>query len=94
MLDSGARFGSGDASHSVWVASLGFAHVLDDRDERPGAKLAAMDLIGIPWQIVIGPRGMENGMVEVKRRKTGEIQEVAASEALELVTGSSRNNVD
>ncbi len=33
MLDSGARFGSGDASHSVWVASLGFAHVLDDRDE-------------------------------------------------------------
>ena len=68
--------------------------MLDDRDERPGAKLAAMDLIGIPWQIVVGPRGMENGMVEIKRRKTGETHEVSISEALKLVTGSSVNNID
>jgi prolyl-tRNA synthetase len=51
--------------------------LLDDRDERPGAKLAAMDLIGIPWQVVIGPRGLENGVVEVKRRQTGETEELA-----------------
>ena len=41
----------------------GMDPLLDDRDERPGAKLAAMDLIGIPWQVVVGPRGLENGLV-------------------------------
>jgi prolyl-tRNA synthetase len=51
--------------------------LLDDRDERPGAKLAAMDLIGIPWQIVVGPRGLDNGVVEVKRRQTGDTEELA-----------------
>ena len=50
---------------------------LDDRDERPGAKLAAMDLIGIPWQVVVGPRGLDNSVVEVKRRKTGATEELA-----------------
>ena len=59
--------------------------LLDDRDERPGAKLAAMDLIGIPWQILVGPRGIENGVVEVKCRKTGETQELPPQEALQLV---------
>ena len=61
--------------------------MLDDRDERPGAKLAAMDLIGIPWQIVVGPRGMQNRAVEVKRRKTGKTYEVSPAEALKLVAG-------
>ena len=55
----------------------GMDPLLDDRDERPGAKLAAMDLIGIPWQVVVGPRGLENGLVEVKRRKTGVTEELA-----------------
>ena len=66
--------------------------MLDDRDERPGAKLAAMDLIGIPWQIIVGPRGMENDLVEVKRRKTGETQEVPIPKAMELVARSSEDN--
>ncbi len=56
-----------------------------DRDDRPGAKLAAMDLIGIPWQIVIGPRGMDNGVVEVKNRRTGEAVEVSPDSALTMV---------
>jgi prolyl-tRNA synthetase len=43
----------------------------DDRDERPGAKFASMDLIGIPYQIVVGPRGLEKGAVEVKTRAGG-----------------------
>ena len=55
----------------------GMDPILDDRDERPGAKLAAMDLIGIPWQVIVGPRGLENGLVEVKRRKTGVTEELA-----------------
>ena len=60
--------------------------LLDDRDERPGAKLASIDLIGIPWQIVVGPRGMANGVVEVKNRATGESVEVSPESALTMVT--------
>jgi len=44
----------------------------DDSDQRPGAKFASMDLIGIPWQVIVGPRGAAAGEVEVKRRATGE----------------------
>ena len=43
----------------------------DDTAERPGAKFAGMDLIGLPWQVVVGPRGLEKGLVELKNRKTG-----------------------
>jgi prolyl-tRNA synthetase len=43
----------------------------DDRDERPGAKFAAMDLIGIPWQVLIGPKGLKEGKIELKRRFDG-----------------------
>ena len=73
------------------LIKIGVDPLLDDRNERPGVKLAAMDLIGIPWQIVVGPRGMENGLVEIKRRRTGEITEVPIREALELVAGTSQN---
>ena len=59
--------------------------LLDDRDERPGAKLAAMDLIGIPWQIVVGPRGLEQGQVEVKHRKSGKTVEISPQNAVEMV---------
>ena len=74
----------GDAKCDATCADLyqrflqaGADPLLDDRDERPGAKLAAMDLIGIPWQIVVGPRGLDNGVVEVKRRQTGDTEELA-----------------
>ena len=69
------------------LAGAGCDPLLDDRDERPGAKLASIDLIGIPWQIVIGPRGMANGVVEVKNRATGERVEVSPDSALTMVTG-------
>ncbi|HCA91555.1 MAG TPA: proline--tRNA ligase, partial [Alphaproteobacteria bacterium] len=59
------------------LQAAGADPIYDDRDDRPGAKLAAMDLIGIPWQIIIGPRGMDNGVVEVKNRRTGEAVEVS-----------------
>ena len=67
------------------LAGAGCDPLLDDRDERPGAKLASIDLIGIPWQIIVGPRGMANGVVEVKNRVTGESVEVSPDSALSMV---------
>jgi prolyl-tRNA synthetase len=46
--------------------------LLDDTNERPGAKFATMDLIGLPWQVIVGPKGLAAGEVELKNRKTGE----------------------
>jgi len=57
----------------------------DDRDERAGAKFAEMDLIGLPWQMVVGPRGAAKGQVEVKSRKTGEKVELGVDAALQRI---------
>jgi prolyl-tRNA synthetase len=54
----------------------GVTVMLDDRDERPGVKFAEMDLIGLPWQVRVGPKGLAQGIVELKCRKTGETTEV------------------
>ena len=43
----------------------------DDTDQRAGAKFAAADLIGIPWQILVGPKGLAEGKLEIKRRSDG-----------------------
>ncbi len=58
------------------------AALYDDRDERAGVKFADADLMGHPWQIVVGPRGAANGMVELKRRATGERLELSVEDAL------------
>ena len=50
--------------------------IYDDRAERAGGKFADMDLIGIPYQVVIGPKGVEKGIVEFKDRKSGERDEL------------------
>ncbi|HVY12121.1 MAG TPA: proline--tRNA ligase [Alphaproteobacteria bacterium] len=60
--------------------------LLDDRDERPGAKFADMDLIGLPWHVV-GGRGLEKGLVEVKNRKSGERAEISIDAALQKLAG-------
>ncbi len=54
----------------------------DDRDESPGAKFATMDLIGLPWQLTVGPRGLAQGVVEFKDRKSGKREELAPEAAL------------
>jgi prolyl-tRNA synthetase len=54
------------------LEAKGVEVLYDDRDDRPGAKFAVMDLIGLPWQVIIGPRGLKDGVAEVKNRKTGE----------------------
>ena len=59
----------------------------DDRDERAGVKFSDMDLIGLPWQLIIGPRGLKSGVVELKNRKTGEREEVSLESALSRISG-------
>ena len=58
----------------------------DDRNAAGGAKFAAMDLIGLPWQVIIGPRGMKEGVAEVKNRKTGARENVALDQVVERMT--------
>ena len=64
------------------LTSAGKDVLYDDTAERPGAKFAIMDLIGVPGQIVIGPRGLEKGLLEVKNRKTGVKEELSADEVV------------
>jgi prolyl-tRNA synthetase len=59
----------------------------DDRQVSAGAKFADMDLIGLPWQLVIGPRGLAAGTVELKNRRTGERQELTRDSALARLAG-------
>ncbi|RFD20649.1 proline--tRNA ligase [Komagataeibacter melaceti] len=57
----------------------------DDRAERAGAKFADADLMGHPWQLIVGPRGAKEGKVEIKNRRTGERTEATPEDALALV---------
>ena len=64
------------------LSAAGIEVLMDDRDERPGAKFATMELIGLPWTMTVGPRGAKAGKVELKNRKSGEMEEVAIESAL------------
>ena len=64
------------------LRGAGVEVLYDDRDESPGAKFAAMDLIGLPEQLVIGPRGLAAGTVETKHRRSGERRELSVDAAL------------
>jgi prolyl-tRNA synthetase len=68
------------------LENAGVEVLYDDRDERGGTKFATMDLIGLPWQMTVGPKGLEKGVVELKNRRTGEKQELALDAALAKVT--------
>ena len=68
------------------LTTAGVEVLYDDRDERGGAKFATMDLIGLPWQLVIGPKGLERGVVELKSRAGGDKSEVSVEEALARLT--------
>lgn len=63
------------------LTNSGLDVLYDDTDKQAGAKFATMDLIGVPWQIVVGPRGLANNEVEVKRRSDGE-REMMSPEAV------------
>ncbi|MDA1323302.1 MAG: proline--tRNA ligase [Proteobacteria bacterium] len=68
------------------LRAAGLDVLYDDRDERAGGKFADMDLIGVPWQLIVGPRGLKSGTVEVKRRATGEREELSVEAALSRVS--------
>ena len=84
----------GDDASSVSAAdeiyaklqAAGVEVLYDDRDERGGVKLGSMDLIGLPWQLIVGPRGLAQGLVELKNRGTGEKEELSIDSALERLT--------
>ena len=61
----------------------------DDRAESAGTKFAAMDLIGLPYQLVVGPRGLQKGVVELKHRKTGHREEMTAEAAIRRIEAGS-----
>ena len=69
------------------LQAAGKEPLLDDRDERPGAKFASLDLVGVPWQLIVGPKGVAEGVVELKRRATGERQSLPLEEALKVIRG-------
>jgi prolyl-tRNA synthetase len=64
------------------LQKAGFDPLYDDTEERPGAKFATLELIGVPTQVVIGPKGLEKGVVELKSRKTGAKEELSLEAAL------------
>ena len=73
------------------LLAAGVEVLYDDRDESPGAKFATMDLIGLPDQLVVGPRGLAAGTVEIKDRRSGERQEVSVGAALNQLTAPHPN---
>jgi prolyl-tRNA synthetase len=68
--------------------SAGLSVLYDDRDDRAGAKFAAMDLIGLPWQIIVGPKGLVSGEVELKQRATGARHSLTFESALNRLVQS------
>jgi len=69
------------------LSAAGVDVLLDDTEGRAGGKFATLDLIGLPWQIIVGPRGVKAGVVEVKERRTGDRQEVSIDTAIAAVRG-------
>jgi prolyl-tRNA synthetase len=68
------------------LSAKGVDVLYDDRDQRPGAKFATADLIGVPWQVLVGPRGLAEGKVEVKRRSDGSKELMTPADAIERLT--------
>jgi prolyl-tRNA synthetase len=75
---------AGDAATDAACSSIynalqaeGVDVLYDDKEGGAGGKFAAMDMIGLPWQVIVGPRGLKEGYAEVKNRKTGARENVA-----------------
>ena len=68
------------------LGNAGMDALYDERDQRGGVKFADMDLIGLPWQVIVGPRGLQNGVIELKSRASGEREELSIDAALNKLT--------
>ncbi len=76
-----------DIAEEMYTAleEKGFEVLMDDRDERAGVKFKDADLIGIPYRIIIGEKNLKEGLVELKERKTGQVEKVKVEEAVERI---------
>ncbi|MFN0041684.1 MAG: proline--tRNA ligase [Alphaproteobacteria bacterium] len=84
LINLRAGDGACDAACAELYGQLrarGVEVLLDDRQESAGAKFAEMDLIGLPWQLIVGPRGLAQGKVELKERRTGAREELSRDAA-------------
>ncbi len=70
------------------LMNAGVSVLYDDLDQRAGAKFATMDLIGLPWQVIVGPKGLDKGEVEVKRRATGARETMSLDAAVNRMTAA------
>jgi prolyl-tRNA synthetase len=72
-----------EAASRLYEALLaaGIEAILDDRDERPGVKFADADLVGIPYRITVGPKGLREGKVDLRRRRDGESRSLDVQKA-------------
>jgi prolyl-tRNA synthetase len=70
------------------LAARGRETLYDDRDERAGGKFATMDLIGLPWQVIVGPKALGDGKVELKHRRSGERELVSLEAAVAKLAGA------
>ena len=68
------------------LENAGRSILYDDTDARAGAKFATMDLIGLPWQVIVGPKGLKDGVVELKSRRTGEREHLSVDEVVNRLT--------
>ncbi len=90
-----ANLKTGDAATDAVCGDLysrlgraGLDVLYDDRDERPGAKFATLDLIGLPWQMIVGPKGLAAGQIEVKNRRTGIKEMLSPDETVNKLTAN------
>ncbi|HSG06169.1 MAG TPA: His/Gly/Thr/Pro-type tRNA ligase C-terminal domain-containing protein, partial [Nitrospiria bacterium] len=67
------------------LMNAGLEVLLDDREDRPGVKFNDADLIGIPYQVIVGEKSLAEGLVELKERKTGKTQRITTDEVIDLI---------
>jgi prolyl-tRNA synthetase len=79
-MDDDATVDTGEALYRE-LADAGIEVLIDDRDERPGVKFADAELIGIPYRITVGPRGLADGVVELTERRSGESEQIPVGDA-------------
>ena len=69
------------------LTNAGIDMLYDDRDQGAGAKFTTADLIGIPYQLIVGPRGLKTGEAEIKHRKSGERETLPIADAVARIRG-------
>jgi prolyl-tRNA synthetase len=75
-----------------WLTQAGLEVLWDDRDERAGVKFNDADLIGTPFQLIIGDKGLAQGTVELKQRKSGAVSKLPPDKVLEEAQGLLRQS--